>query len=188
MIWLVLGILIWSGVHFIPSIGQSLKAKLTQSIGENGYKGAFALSVLAGLALIVFGWRSTDPSALYYPPAWTAPVATVLMIVSFVLFGAANMATRIKQFLRHPQLTGLVLWSVAHLIANGDTRSLVLFGGLGLWALVEMRLINAREGEWVKPEAPTMAVELRGLAISLVIFAAAFFLHPYFAGVPIMPG
>lgn len=188
MIWLVLGVVIWSGVHFIKSIGAPLRTMLIEGIGENGYKGAFALSVLAGLVLIVIGWRSTLPSPLYYPPVWTAPVATALMIASFVLFGAANMATRIKRFIRHPMLTGMVLWSVAHLIANGDTRSVVLFGGLGLWALIEMHFINARDGEWIKPEAPSMAVEIRGLAIGLVIFAAAFFLHPYFAGVAIIPG
>jgi len=110
----------------------------------------------------------------------------LLAILAFLLFGATKHQTRIKRYIRHPQLTGLVLWGISHLITNGDTRSVVLFAGLGLWALIEMPLINKREGAWIKPEAPTMMTELKGHAISLVILLVAFFLHPYFAGVSII--
>ena len=188
MTWLVLGVVVWSAVHFIPSIGQALKSRLIGSFGENGYKIGFSVVVVASIVLMVIGWRSTDPDALYLPPAWGGPAASVLMIVAFVLFGAAKHPTRIKRFIRHPQLTGLIVWGVAHLISNGDSRSVVLFAGLGLWALIEIPLINARDGAWVKPEAPSFGVEMKGLAISLVIFAAALLLHPYFAGVSPIPG
>ena len=187
MIWLVLGVALWSSVHFVPSIGQALKARLIENFGETGYKIGFSLVVVASIVMMVIGWRSTDPSALYLPPVWTGPVASVMMIVAFILFGAAKHPTRIKQFIRHPQLTGLVVWAVAHLISNGDSRSVILFGGLGLWALIEIPLINARDGKWVKPEVPSIGTELKGLAISLAIFAAALFLHPYFAGVSPIP-
>jgi len=183
MLWLVLGVVLWSGVHFIPSLAPPLKQRLVGAIGENGYKGVISLGIVAAIALMVIGWRSADPAVLYDPPDWGARAAGVLMIVSFILFGASHHPSRIKQILRHPMLTGLVVWSLAHLLANGDSRSFVLFAGLGLWALVEMVLINARDRAWVKPPAPSLAVELRGLVISLVVFAVALYLHPYFAGV-----
>ncbi len=187
MIWLVLGVILWSVVHFIPTIGISLKSRLVEAVGENGYKIGFSLLVVLSIVLMVVGWRSAEPSLIYSPAEWTRSAAAVLMIVSFILFGAAQHPTRIKRFIRHPQLTGLMVWSVAHLLSNGDSRSVVLFGGLGLWALLEIPLINARDGNWVKPASPSIGIELRGLAISLAIFAVALVLHPYFAGVSPMP-
>ena len=105
------------------------------------------------------------------------------MLVSVYLFGAAGRPAAIKRVLRHPQLTGLVTWSVAHLLANGDHRSLILFGGLGLWALVEMIAINRREGERLRPEPPPASREVIGVAITLAVFALLFWAHPWFAGV-----
>ncbi len=132
---------------------------------------------------MVIGWRSTTPEFVYLPPGWGRPVTIVLMLISVMLFVAANYPTRIKRFIRHPQLTGLVTWSIGHLLSNGDSRSLVLFGGLGLWALIEMLLINRREGGWVKPDAPALSIEAKGLVISVIVFLALVFLHPYYAGV-----
>lgn len=183
MIWLILGVVLWSGVHFIPSLGPSLKAGLIQKLGENGYKGVFSVLIIAAIILMVVGWRATDPSILYDPPSWAGSTTALLMLNAFVLFVAANHPSRLKRIIRHPQLTGMILWSIAHLIANGDSRSLILFGGLGLWAMIQIRIINAREGAWVKPDAPSILIEFRGLAISLVVFAVVLFLHPYFAGV-----
>ncbi len=183
MIWLVLGVALWSGVHLIPSLGLSLKAGLIQKLGENGYKGVFSVMIITAIILIVVGWRATDPVTLYDPPNWAGSSTALLMFNAFVLFVAANHPTRLKRVIRHPQLTGILLWSIAHLIANGDSRSLILFGGLGLWSLIEIRMINSREGAWVKPDAPSILIEIRGLAIGIVVFMAALFLHPYFAGV-----
>jgi hypothetical protein len=72
---------------------------------------------------------------------------------------------------------------VAHLLANGDNRSVLLFGGLGLWALLETVVINRRAGEWIKPEAPALAIEFKLLVISAAVFASLVYLHPRFAGV-----
>lgn len=183
MILLVLGVALWSGVHLIPSFAPSLKAGVIQKMGQNGYKGVFAVSIILAVILIVVGWQGTDPYMVYDAPDWAGASTTLLMFNAFVLFVAANHPTRIKRIIRHPQLTGMIFWSIAHLLSNGDSRSLILFGGLGLWALIEIRMISAREGAWVKPDAPSMLIEMRGLAISIAIFVGAIFLHPYFAGV-----
>lgn len=183
MIWLIAGVVLWSGVHLIPALRTSLKIRLVQKWGENGYKGVFSLLIIIAVVLMIVGWRATYPHPLFTPPYWAGSATTLLMLNAFVLFVAANHPSRLKRIIRHPQLTGMILWSIAHLIANGDVRSLVLFGGLGLWALIEIRVINAREGAWIKPEAPPMIIEFRGLAIGLVLFFAALFMHPYFAGV-----
>lgn len=187
MAWLICGVVIWSAVHLVPSLARGLRQGLIDRMGEGRYKGIFTLLIVASLVLIVLGWRSTPEEYVYVLPAWSRTVGWILMVVSFILFGAAQYKTAIKRVIRHPMLTAIVLWSVSHLLMNGTTRAIVLFGGFGIWAIVEMLLINAREGAYTKPDAPGLKSELRGLAISAVILVIALFLHPYFAGVPAMP-
>lgn len=183
MTLLIAGLLVWSFVHFIPSLAIPLKQNLTDRFGPNGYKLIFTALILLSLALMIFGWRSIEPTFLYMLPYGLKHAFMLLILIAFILFGASHYQTRIKSFIRHPQLTGVALWATAHLLLNGDSRSVVLFGGLGVWAILEMILINRREGEWVKPAAPGWAQEFKGLAISLVIFVVVAMIHPYIAGV-----
>ena len=183
MIWLCIGVLLFMLVHFVPSLARGFRDSLIARIGEHPYKGVFSLLLVISIALMVFGWRSTTPEFVYLPPAWGTPLTSVLMLISVMLFGAAHQPTRIKRYVRHPQLTGMLVWSLSHMLSNGDSRSLVLFGGLGLWALIEMPLINRRANAWVRPDAPALSVEIRGVLISVVVFFVLVFLHPYFAGV-----
>jgi uncharacterized membrane protein len=186
MTLLICGVLLWSLVHFTPSLAAPIKQSLASKLGENGYKGIFSLLTLAALLLMVFGWRSIDqPTYLYQLPLWTRHLGMLLVLVAFILFVASSMPTRIKQVLRHPQLTGVALWAGAHLLMNGDSRSLVLFGGLGAWALLEMLFINRRDGPWVKPAVPGIGQEVKILLIGLVVFMGVLFAHPWIAGVAI---
>jgi len=184
---LIAGLTVWSLVHLVPAVAIPWKQKLTGLLGENGYKLAFTVLILASLALIVFGWRSSVPTTLYVLPPATRSLSFLLILIAFILFGASNYPTRIKSFVRHPQLTGVAIWALAHLLLNGDSRSLLLFGWLGIWALLEIIFINRRDGDWIKPAPPGWVREFRGLAISLVVMVVVIMLHPYFAGVPIHP-
>ena len=86
-------------------------------------------------------------------------------------------------YVRHPQLTSKIVWLIAHLLVNGDSRSIILFGSMGLWAALEIIAINRRSGEWEKAAPPARPREIKGLVISLVIFAVAAYAHPYIVGV-----
>ena len=85
-------------------------------------------------------------------------------------------------------LTGTVLWSAAHLLANGDKRSIVLFGGIGLWALVSIFFINRRDGAWAKPDAVPVAKDAMTVLGSAVIFTVVLLLHKWIFGVSPLPG
>jgi len=183
MLLLIAGLIIWSLVHFIPSLASPLKQKLLDGLGEKGYKIAFSALILLSLALIVFGWRSIEPVMLYMLPYGSRHAFMLMILIAFILMGASNYPTRIKSVIRHPQLTGVAVWALAHLLLNGDSRSLVLFGWLGIWAVLEIIFINRREGEWVKQASPGWARELKGLVISLVVFVVFAVAHPYFTGV-----
>ena len=186
MILLIAGLTLWAGVHFIPTLAIPFRQQLISKLGEMGYKAIFAILLISSVVAMVFGWRSIDPITVYVLPGWSRPVTTLLVLSTFILFSAAHSATNIKRVIRHPQLTGLVLWGGGHLLSNGDNRSLVLFGTLAAWAIVEMILINKREGEWIKPEVASIKAELITVAVGLVMFTIFLFAHPYIAGMPVL--
>ncbi len=186
MSWLISGIALFVAVHLSSAV-PGLRPLVRETIGEKAHRGAFAALAVAGFVMIVIGWRSTTPIAVYAPPSWGSTLAFLLMFVAIVLFGASHARTNIKRIVRHPQLSAVALWSVAHLAANGDSRSLLLFGSLGLWALIEMPLIDHRDGEWQRPERASMKNETIGATISVIVFLVLVALHPYYAGVSPLP-
>jgi len=188
MILLVLGVFIWSGVHLFPSLGTSLRAACIARLGEGPYKGLFALALVLAIVLMTLGWRSTAPVAVYAAPASGRWIANVAMFVALVFFLGSNVPTNLKRIVRHPQLTGVAIWSAAHLLANGEQRSLVLFGGIGLWALVAMVTINRRDGAREKPGPLPLSAEIKPLVAAIVGFALLYLAHPYLSGVSPAPG
>lgn len=176
MIWLILGLVLWSGAHLFKRLAPAART----GMGDRA-RGLVALCVLAGVVLMVIGYRAWDGSAIL----WNSSVAMVginntLMLVAVYLFAASGMKTRITRVIRHPQLTGVILWAVAHLLANGDVASLVLFGGLALWAVLEMALINAA-GPRVRTEARTSAGKEAGALVGAVLVTLAIgYAHTWF--------
>ena len=188
MIWLWIGVGLWSFLHFIPAAAQPLRASLIESLGNGKYRALFALGIFASIALMVLGWRSAAPIQVYDPPAWGRPLGSLLVLLGFLLFGLAHAKTNVKRYIRNPQLTGLVLWAAGHLLTNGDNRSFVLFGVLGVWALIEIVLLNRRDGVWVKPDPLPLTAEIKPLVIGTVMFTVFLFAHPYLFGVSPIPG
>lgn len=185
MSMLVLGILLFAGVHFIPSLAPGVKSGVVEKMGENGYKGVFSLLLLGALALIILGWRSAEPVYLYTPPVALHRAAICLMVIAFWIMTASNSKSRIRQFIRHPQLTGVALWGASHLLLNGDSRSLVLFGGLALWSVIEIVSISKRDGVWIREESPGWGAEIVTLLVTAVSVSVLVYLHPWLSGVPV---
>jgi uncharacterized membrane protein len=96
------------------------------------------------------------------------------------------MPTNIKRVLRHPMLTGVMVWGVAHLLANGDSRALVLFGGLTVWAAIEMLAINRREGARVRPEPVPVQKDVMLIVAGAVLTAVVAYFHEYLSGVTLI--
>ena len=184
---LVLGVIIWCGIHLIPSAARPLRQRLIAAVGENPYKGIFALLVITSIVLMVIGWRSSPAVTVYQPPAWGHAAAVPMVFLAFFLFVAATQKTNVKRVIRHPQLTGVAIWAGAHLLSNGDSRSLVLFGIIGAWALLEMPFISRREGPWERPPSEPLKAELKLLVLCAVGYALFFILHPYLFGVSVRP-
>jgi len=188
MTLLIIGVLLWALVHLFPSLLPAARTTLIGKLGEGPYKGLFALDLVLAIVLMVFGWRSVTPEYLYAPPLLGSPVMFALVFIAFVLMGAANAPTNIKRYLRHPMLTGVMVWGAAHLLANGDNRSVVLFGGLSIWALIAIFAINRRDGQWEKPVAVPVAKDAVLVIIGGALTAVVAYFHEYLSGVPIIAG
>lgn len=174
---LIAGLVLWCGTHFVPTLGHGLKAAVVKRIGTQPYQLIIALMIVSALALMYGGWISVDPVYVYDPPTWGVYVNTVLMVVSSYLFMASQLPTRLRQCVRHPMLWGLVVWGLAHLLISGGVHSLVLFGGLSVWALAEMYLINARDGQWVKPAPSSLKSDVISVVATAVSMAVIAYLH-----------
>jgi uncharacterized membrane protein len=185
MIMLIAGVLCFTGFHLMPSVAPGVKESLVQRVGFNGYRGLFSLAVGAAMALIIFGWRSAEPTYFYHPQPGIVHGAMGLVALGFYLMVLSNRPSRIKKIVRHPQLSGVILWATAHLLLNGDSRSFIVFGGLGLWAIIEIIAINRRDA-WEKPEAPGIAAELVNVIIAAVVVAVVIAIHPYISGYNVM--
>ena len=187
MAMLALGLIIWTSVHLFPSVAPGNRERLVSRLGELTYQGLFSLLIICAILLMVFGWRSTVPHHLYTPLTALRHPAMLLAAVGFILITAASFPTRLKRVIRHPQLTGVLFWAVAHLLLNGDHRSVSLFSTLAVWCVVSMLTINHRDGAWEKPEIPDgwwreFVIVVAGLALSLALFR----FHHYLSGIALM--
>jgi len=187
MTWLVVGVSAFCVIHLFPAALPGCHDQLEKKLGENPYRGIFSLFIIGSLILIVVGWKSAVPTAVYQPPMGPGVVSSLLILIGFVLFVAAQVPGNLKRLIRHPQMTGTLCWGVAHLLTNGDSRSLTLFGGLTAWAVLEILLINRRDGSWKKPAAAPVRLDIITVVIAIVAFAAVAYFHASLFGVAPVP-
>ncbi len=187
MSYLILGVLIWSLLHFVPAVPLGLRAKLIERTDEVVYKGLFAVVMVGSALLMILGWKSTTAEMAFTPPKWASTLNLFLMFVTSILFLAPYVRNNLRRIIRHPQLTGVLLWGVGHILATGQVRSLVFFGGMGVWAVIEMLLINRRDGAWTKPDSVPGMSDFRLLLAGLGFFAVFMFTHVKLFGVSPVP-
>jgi len=179
---LALGVALWAVIHFIPAVAVDFRKNLVGKIGEQPFKGIFALFMVLALYLIISGWKATIPVNIYLPPIWGSHVTALIVLVAFILFLAPYHATNLKRFLRHPQLTGVIVWGAGHLLANGESRSVVLFGGLAVWAVIEILLLNRRDGVWIKPDAVPVKKDVMLAVAGIVTYVVVAVSHQWLFG------
>lgn len=172
MTLLVLGLLLWVAGHFFKRVLPGIR----EGMGNAG-RGVAAVVILAGLVLMVIGYRGAYTDLAYVPPTWGIHLNNLLMLGAVILFGMGNSKGRMRSWLRHPMLTGVIVWAVAHLLVNGDWASVVLFGGLGAWAVAEILVVNARSPAWQRPEPGPASGDIKLIVISVVVFAVIAAIH-----------
>lgn len=183
MTWLVIGIALWWAGHLFKRIAPGPRAAL----GDAG-KGLVAVVALAAVVLMVIGYRAAPFEPVIEPRPWTVHANNGLMLLAVFLFGLGNSKSPLRRHMRHPMLTGVFTWAVAHLLTNGDQASIVLFGSFLAWPVVEILLINAREPDWTPPEGGSTAGTVRLLVITAVVYAVFAGVHTWLGYYPFPNG
>ena len=187
---MILGLVLFLGVHSLTT-QRELRARLVNSAGEGGYKLGYALVSLAGLILIVWGfasYRSAGMIDIWHPPAAFKHITEALMLPAVILVVASYIRGRIYTALKHPMLAGVKLWAAAHLLANGDLGSIILFGSFLGWAVFD-RISLKHRADAGAPPIPVGGIgnDLIAVAVGVVAYLAlAFVFHPVVIGVPVV--
>jgi uncharacterized membrane protein len=193
MTLLILGLLLFLGTHAF-TMARGPRARVRSRLGEGPYRVLYSLASLLGVVLIAVGYgqyRAAGYVPVWDPPVWTRHLALLLVWFGFVAFAAAYLPGRIKARLKHPMLAGVKIWALAHLLANGDLGSILLFGSFLAWA-VAARISAKRRDEVVPhggPAAPPLGWRNDALALAVgtvAYLAFAFWLHPWLIGVAVM--
>ena len=149
---LVLGLVLFLGVHSVRIVADGWRRHTISRIGLGAWKAAYSLIAIAGFVLIVFGWAAarTAPQVLWIAPLWMKHAASLFTLVAFVLLAAAYVpGNAIKAAVGHPMVASVKLWAFVHLLVNGTVAGVLLFGSFLAWAVIDYvasRRRDRREG------------------------------------------
>ncbi len=194
MILLILGLVLFLGAHAV-SARRDLRQRLIDRCGAKGFKGLYSAVSIIGLLLIIYGfgvYRATGWVNLWMPPLWTRHLALLLMLPVFTLLAASGKPGWIQSRTKHPMLLAVKIWATAHLLANGDLGSILLFGSMLAWAVMARISAKRRPEEIARaaaPPAPFGRNDIMALVVGLALYLATIlWLHPLLIGVNVLPG
>ena len=190
---LVLGLLIFLGLHSTRIISESGRAKAIARFGENGWKGIYSLLSVIGFVLIVWGFARAryDAPEIWTPSSGARAVTILLMLVSMLLLaGYFVKRSHIAVAVHHPMVWSVAVFGLAHLIANGSLADVVLFGAFLVWALADLASAYARDRRnAVVYPAPSLAATISAIILGVALWAViGRFLHVWLFGVSPMAG
>lgn len=185
---LILGLVLFLGVHSTRIVAEGWRSTMIRRLGAGRWKVLYALLSLVGLGLVVwgFGLARQQPVQLWAPPYFTRHVAWLLTLVSFILLVAAYVPRNaIKARLHHPMVLAVMVWAVAHLLANGNVGHVVLFGSFLVWAALSFRAARARDraARTLYPSGTVSGTALTVVVGALVWAGIAFWAHGLLIGI-----
>ena len=173
MVWLILGLALWFVSHLMKRVAPGLRAAL----GEGAGKGVVSLLSILSIYLMVKGFQAADVVVLWSPPAFLTHLNNLLMLLAVFLVNLGYSRGVLRTKIRHPMLTAVKTWAIAHLLVNGDLASVVLFGGLFVWALVDLILINRQVPVWNRPAPGPVKNDLIYGVVALGVYGMIGWIH-----------
>lgn len=171
MTLLVLGLGLFLVPHLI-GLARPLKARIEAAVGRGAWKGIHAVLSLGGLVLIILGFRGAAFEPVYVPIAGRG-LAHALMPLAFILLAGAHMPSNLKRYVRHPMSLGVMLWAGTHLAMNGDLASVLLFGAIGGFALLDFLLSPVASIPPTQPRRRDLAL----VVAAMIVYGAALWIH-----------
>ena len=187
---LVVGILVFFASHLVRVVAPGFRQDMIRRLGPWGWRAAYSLVSIVGLILMIRGYAEAKPTSawLWISPVWTRHLAALVMLIAMILLVAAYLPGRIRRAVRHPMTLAVVLWSAAHLAANGQVADVLLFGSFLAWSLVVMASAVSRPaGSSTSPSLPpSKANDLLAVLVGAGLWAwLAFGGHRVLFGMPI---
>ena len=193
MLLLIVSLILFLGIHLIRVIAPGWRTSTIASLGESRWKLGYSLASILSLVLVVyaFGEARQETGILYTPPVWMAHLPSLLMLVAMICLVASllppgHIATKTK----HPMVLSVKIWALAHLLANGETSSVILFAGFLAWGVVLRIALKRRErrGELVRKPFVSTRYDLLAVIIGLLVFLLFVWrLHVWLIGVQPLP-
>ncbi|MEZ2130466.1 MULTISPECIES: NnrU family protein [unclassified Sinorhizobium] len=189
MTLLVIGLILFLGIHLIRVVAPGLRQSMIDSVGKSAWRGIYSVASIASLVLLIYGFGQARQvtGVLYSPPVWTAHIAITLMLIAMIclvasLLPAGYIATKTK----HPMVLSVKIWAFAHLLANGETSSVLLFAGFLAWGVIMRISLKRREraGEAVLRPFVSGRYDLFAVIIGIVLWGLIIWrLHEWLIGV-----
>ncbi len=164
----------WVGAHLFKRV----LPKQREALGKWG-RPLVAVAIVVSIVLMIIGDREAEDVPLYALSIWTWHLNNLLMLVALFMMDIGRVNGVVRTKVRHPMLIGVVIWSVAHLLVNVELSALVLFGGLGLWALLQMAVISRAEGPWEIPAKGSILSDGKVAVFAIVLYAVIVGIHDW---------
>lgn len=187
---LLIGIVIFAGVHLLAMLLPGARNQLQERVGEGPYKGLFSLVSVIGLGLMIYGFYTTrgtlEPDDYLYAPApWTRHAAMGLVLLAFIFVGASHGKGYLRLWLKQPMSIGIGLWAFAHLLANGERPDVILFAAILGLAVLDI-ILSTMRGKLPHHE-PQVKSDARAVIIGIILYLVFLFgFHPYVLKLPIV--
>ena len=181
MLLLILGVLLWAYSHLMKRVTPGFRARL----GDGPGKAVAAVLALLAIYLMIKGYRSADFVEIWSPPMFLRHINNLLMLIAVILLNMGQSRGVLPTVMRHPMLTAAKTWALAHLLVNGDLASIILFGGILAWAVVDVITINRMEPAWVRPAKGPVINDVIYVGLSLVLFGAIVWVHTWMGYPPL---
>jgi uncharacterized membrane protein len=183
---LVLGLILFLGMHAFTML-RGPRMALVGRLGDGGYKALYTVVSALGLGLIVWGYgayRADGYIPVWNPPTWLRHLSALLLLPVLPLVFSAYAQGYVKARLKHPMILGVKLWALAHLLANGDLGSMLLFGGFLAWAVIGFMSMRRRPAAAGSAFVPNPGQDAVAILAGIIAWAAlAFGLHRWLIGV-----
>ena len=188
MTLLILGLVVFLGVHSVRIFADDWRTQVITRRGEGAWKGLYSLLSIAGFALLIWGYglARQQPVVLWTPPVAMRHMASLLTLIAFILLVAAYVPRNgIKARLHHPMVIGVKVWAFAHLLCNGNLADVVLFGAFLVWAALDFRAARGRDraAQTVYPAGTVAATAITVIVGAVAWVGFALWLHGMLIGV-----
>lgn len=188
MALLILGIVLFLGLHLIRVVAPGLRTSLIASFGDAGWKVAYSVASIVALIVLIYGFgQARDMTPIWSPPFWMSHITILLMLFAMIclvasLLPAGHIAVRTK----HPMVLSVKIWALAHLLSNGDGAAMLLFAAFLAWGVILRISLKRREraGEITLRPFVSAKYDIYAVVIGAIVWALIIWkLHAWIIGV-----